>query len=328
MHHSEKTPMLLDRYGRRIDYLRISITDLCNLDCIYCWKGRRTKKRARSNILTYEEILRIVTISSRFGINRIRITGGEPLVRKGFIDFIERLSMIEGIEILMTTNGTFLKGHAKRLYETGVSQLNVSLDSLRENRYRYITKGGGLEDVLCGIDEALNTGIRMKINMVPLRGINEDEADEFIRFGIRYGLDIRFIELMPIAPEWKERFVPNHKIMGRLNGRYTLREVNESIGGGPARYFRIDGEKILIGFISAMSDGFCEGCNRIRLTPDGKIRPCLWDGLEFDLIKRMRAGATDDELALAIQEAIRSKPLRHNMYKINYEGRGMRTLGG
>lgn len=324
--------MLIDQYGREIGYLRISITDLCNLNCIYCWGGRRVKKMDRYWVLSLEEILRIVHLAKKLGITHIRITGGEPLVRKGVVGLLKELTKIEGLRISMTTNGVLLNKYAKDLYRAGLSGLNISLDSLNEECYRYITQGDSLQNVLTGIDEALMAGFkRIKINMVPLPGINENEIEEFVGFSLQRGLDLRFIELMPIADRGFLRnkdFIPTSKIKERLDGLFSLIPVNGHHGGGPAEYFQIEGTERLIGFISPMSGGFCEGCNRLRLTPDGKLRPCLGDDLEIDLKGPIRCGVGDDELARLLLEAVRSKPEGHKMQDVKPKERGMRTLGG
>lgn len=323
--------MLIDGYGRKIDYLRISITDLCNLNCIYCRGGQRVKKRDRSWVLSFEEMLRIARLAGKLGITRIRITGGEPLVRKGVVGFIEKLAEIEGLAISMTTNSLLLKKYAEDLHQAGLGRLNISLDSLNEERYRYITQGGSLQDALTGIDEALRVGFKKtKINIVPLSGINNDEVEEFVDFGLQCGLDLRFIELMPITDkefDWKKNFVSTSKIKERLNG-FNLVPVDTHQGSGPAKYFRVEGSDRLVGFISPMSNGFCEECNRLRLTPDGRLRPCLGNDLEIDLKGPIRSGATDGELVALFLEAVRSKPKEHKMCVRNPGERGMRALGG
>lgn len=318
--------MLIDRYGRRIDYLRVSITDLCNLDCIYCWDGRRVKRKERSNILRYEEILRIVSVASGLGISKVRISGGEPLVRNGLVGFLRRLSGID-IQILMTTNGILLREYAKELFDAGVSRLNISLDSLREERYKYITKMGSLRDVLSGIDEAVRVGFKVRINMVPLAGINDDEVEDLLRFGLRYGVDIAFIEVMPFIENWKRLFVPNTKIKDKLNEAFDLVKTSPQ-HTGPATYYKINGKERLVGFISPMSRRFCEGCNRVRLTPDGRLRPCLGDEVELDLMGPIRGGVDDERLTLLIHKAINLKPKTHKMGAKLNSGRGMRSIGG
>lgn len=324
--------MLIDRYERRIDYLRISITDLCNLNCIYCWGGQRVKKKDRSWVLSFEEILEIVQLAIKLGITRIRITGGEPLVRKGVVDFVEKLAKNKGLEISMTTNGLLLREYAKDLCRAGLDRLNISLNSLNEDHYRCITQGGLLQDVLAGIDEALAAGFaKIKINMVPLAGINDDEIEKFVDFGLQRGVDLRFIELMPTIADrgfdWRKSFIPAAKIRERLN-YLDLIPVNGYQGAGPAEYFRAGGAEMLIGFISPMSKRFCKDCNRLRLTPDGKLRSCLGVDSEVDLKEAIRSGVMNEDLASLILEAVASKPEGHRMSFENFGERGMRALGG
>lgn len=321
--------MLIDHFGRTIDYLRVSITDLCNLNCIYCWGAKMLKKRDRSWVLSFEEITRIVELAKGLGINRIRITGGEPLVRRGVVDLVKRLVRIARLEVLMTTNGLLLKEYAKDLDGAGLGRLNVSLDSLNEERYRYITQGGSLQDTLTGIDACIKLGFKIRINVVPLSGINEDELKRFIDFGLGRGLDLRFIELMPIAARFscKGYFIPTVRIKEGLS-RFLNLVPAQIPHSGPAEYFQIDGTSRLVGFISPISKAFCKTCNRLRLTADGRLRPCLRDDLEIDLKGPIRSGAGDEDLRRLILKAVESKPEAARMSFGNSQARGMKDIGG
>lgn len=302
-----------DNFNRKIDYLRISITDRCNLRCIYCMPKEGLKSLLpHSEILTYEEILRVVEVGVSLGISKVRITGGEPLLRKNIISFIERLSKIEGIDdIGMTTNGVLLKGFAKALYEAGLKRVNVSLDSLDERNFRAITRVGSLRDVLSGIDEAHKVGLNpVKINVVVMRGINDHEIERFVRWSINVPFQVRFIEFMPIGVNsWREElFVSTAEIKERVEksvGKLTPVGVKKS---GPAEYYEIQGASGIIGFISPLTNHICTRCNRLRLTADGKLRPCLFSDREVDLKAILRNNSSKEDLQNTIIRAIALKP--------------------
>lgn len=309
--------MLSDTFGRRIDYLRISVTDRCNLRCLYCMPSEGVKPITHKDILTYEEIIRIVRIAVPIGIKKVRLTGGEPLARKNIASLISSLKKIEGVEnISMTTNGILLEGYAEELFHAGLDRVNVSLDSLRPERYREITRGGSLESVIRGIEKAHDVGLRpVRINMVPIKGFNDDEIEDFARLTLVKPYQVRFIEFMPTGFQelWSpERYIPVDEIkriverMGRLMPVRLRRS-------GPARYFRFDGALGVIGFINAVTHQFCSECNRIRLTADGYLRPCLFSEKEIDLKTAMRNGTTDEEIERLIRLAIEVKPKEHNI---------------
>ncbi len=278
-------------------------------------------------ILSFEEILRIVKIAVNRGLTKIRITGGEPLVRKNVIYFIKLLKNIEGIrDLSLTTNGILLDRYAEELVDAGLKRVNISLDSLRPERFREITRGGDISNVLNGIKAAERAGLTpIKINMVPIHGINDDEIEDFARMTMESSYQIRFIEFMPFGTQgmWKpEKFISSDDIKNIVEraGRLTPVAKKKS---GPARYFKFDGAAGIIGFISPLSNHFCAECNRLRLTADGKLRPCLFSETEIDLKPALRGNVSDDEIERLIKLSIDVKPKRHNITIQNAE---LRTL--
>lgn len=306
-----------DPYARIIDYLRISIIDRCNLRCIYCMPFEGVKPLDHQNILKYEEIIRIARIAAGLGVKRIRLTGGEPLIRKNLPYLISSLAGINGIEdIALTTNGLLLVQLAAVLAGAGLGRVNVSLDSLRPERYREITRGGELRKVLEGISAAEQAGLHpVKINMVPIRGINDDEVEDFARLTLNSPSHVRFIEFMPIGATefWSEdKYVPTDEIKRRVESLSPLMPVKVR-RNGPARYFRFEGAPGVIGFISALTHHFCGFCNRLRLTSDGKLRPCLFSETEIDLKSALRRGAPDTEIERLLKLAVEIKPDSHTL---------------
>ncbi|GAB4113030.1 MAG: GTP 3',8-cyclase MoaA [Candidatus Caldatribacteriota bacterium] len=285
---------LIDTWGRKITYLRVSVTDRCNYRCIYCLPEKEFQFIPHQEILRYEEILTIIQEATQLGLTRIRITGGEPLVRKGLDSFIYKLREIKELEDLsMTTNGFFLAEYAQTLKKAGLKRVNLSLDSLKPERYKMITRGGNLNQVLKGLEVALKVGLSpLKINMVLMKGVNDDEIDDFIKFALSESLILRFIELMPsnegISGEVNGKFFPLQEVKEDIIKKYSLKLVESFYGNGPADYYQSPGEKSTIGFITALSQHFCKSCNRIRLTSEGKIRPCLFSNQEVDLKKIIR----------------------------------------
>ncbi len=314
---------LKDIYHRTIDYLRVSITDRCNLRCIYCMPPEGVMPFEHKEILRYEEIVRIVKIAASIGLRKIRITGGEPLVRKDVIYLIASLRNIPGIEeISLTTNAILLSRYAKQLAEAGLNRVNISLDSLNPDRYAEITRGGDIHMVLKGVREAEMVGLNpIKINMVPIRGLNEDEIEEFSRLTLRYPYQVRFIEFMPfgIQDNWRpEKFISTEEMKSIVACIGTLTPAKLS-RAGPARYYRFDGAPGVIGFISPLSNHFCNECNRLRLTADGKLRPCLFSETEIDLKPTLRSSASDDEIKRLLKLSIDTKPEGHNLSIHNIE---------
>ena len=318
---------LVDSFGRKITYLRVSITDRCNYRCIYCKPEKHFKFIPHQEILRYEEIVEIIKEAFNLGITKVRITGGEPLVRKGIVDFIKKLRRIKGLEdISLTTNGYFLTEYAEKLKNAGLKRVNISLDSLQKDRYSQITRGGNLERVLKGIDSAILAELLpIKINTVLIRGINDDEVENFVRLTLERPLSIRFIELMPSLEEvidnYKDKFISVLDIKENLAKKYLFNPINTNLDNEPAKYYQIEGGKGTIGFITALSQHFCQSCNRIRLTSEGKIRPCLFSNQEIDLKKALREmGNTEEDQILRrkiirdkIEMAVKLKPKGHKI---------------
>lgn len=327
--------MLLDPYKRKINYLRISVTDKCNLRCRYCMPEEGIPLISHGAILTYEEILRIVRVFAAEGISKVRLTGGEPLVRKGIVDFISRLSQIEEIKDLsLTTNGILLKEYARDLKRAGLKRINVSLDSLTKERFFQITRRDEYERVWNGIEEALRVGFSpIKINMVAIKGLNDDEIESFARLTLHLPLTVRFIEYMPSGngEEWKESDILTiPRIKDRLERVGPLTPVPPDQWDGPSKRFKIEGAIGEIGLIGAVSSHFCSDCNRLRLTPDGKIRTCLFSDDEIDVREILRKGGSDQNLKERLLDALRAKPERHhiNTHQFKKCQRNMSAIGG
>lgn len=306
---------MLDKYKREINYLRVSITDRCNLRCVYCMPKEGLSLIGHEDILRYEEMLRIVRISQKLGIVKVRVTGGEPLVRRGVTDFLAELGKMGLEDISLTTNGILLESFAEPIRRAGVGRVNVSLDSLNPERYARITRGGDLSAVLRGLERAERVGFSpIKINVVTVKDFNDDETLPFARLTLEKPYEIRFIELMPIGGEKgsDDRYVSNDELMERIGRVGPLHPVGSgttgSKSGGPARRFRLDGARGVIGFISPISHNFCHSCNRLRLTADGGLRACLMVDGEIDLKAPLRRGCSDEELEQLIHRAVMSKP--------------------
>ena len=318
---------IYDSFGRNINYLRISVTDRCNLRCIYCMPPEGVPRIPHSELLSYEEVCTIVQAAAELGINRIRLTGGEPLVRAELPKLVRMLSQIKGIEELsLSTNGVFLKKHASELKQAGLSRVNVSLDTLKDDKFRRITRLGELKDVLEGIEAAKKTGFeRVKINTVVMRGINDDEILDFARMTYEEGWHVRFIEFMPFTNPVE--FVPSFELQREITVLGKLEpcppdSIEGSIGitgNGPATYYRLSGARGTIGFITPHTESsFCSRCNRMRLTPDGRLRPCLLGEDEIDLKTPLRNichenVSTIEELKGLILKAVASKPEHHRL---------------
>jgi cyclic pyranopterin phosphate synthase len=327
--------MLLDPYRRKINYLRISVTDRCNLRCRYCMPEEGISSIPHEEILRYEEIWRIVRVYATEGISKVRLTGGEPLVRKGITEFIFRLSRIDGIEDLsLTTNGVLLKEFAQDLKQAGLKRINISLDSLRRERFCQITRRDEYERVWEGIEEALRVDLSpIKINMVAIKGLNDDEVESFARLTFGLPLIVRYIEYMPSGngEEWKEDDILTiPQIKSRLEKIGKLIPIPSDRWDGPAKRFRIEGAIGEIGLIGAVSSHFCEDCNRLRLTSDGKIRTCLFSDEEIDVKEILRRGGSDRDLKERLLLALRTKPERHhiNTYQFKKCQRNMSAIGG
>lgn len=309
---------LVDQYSRTISYLRLSITDRCNLRCLYCTPASNLVGCA--DLLRYEELLRIVNVAVDMGMNKLRLTGGEPLVRSGVMDFIRSLAAIKGLEeIRLTTNGVLLMEKGAELYEAGIRNLNISLDTMRPERFKTITGADCYAQVWQGIQLACNLGFRVKLNVVAMRGINDDEFADFARLATRMPVQVRFIEFMPIGNKesWdKSRFISAAELREIIGTLGTLETVPGSRLDGPARVYRLttpDGGSGKIGFISPISHHFCDQCNRLRLTSEGRLRACLLHDHECDLKAILRQGGTDEDIRRAIQQTIMDKPKGHTL---------------
>jgi cyclic pyranopterin phosphate synthase len=321
-------PDICDSFRRGISYLRISVTDRCNLRCIYCMPPEGIPLVSHDEILSFEEIMAVVRAAADLGINKIRITGGEPLVRSGIIDLVRMISEVEGIgEISMTTNGVLLEQYAEQLVEAGLSRINISLDTLKADRFKQITRTGDLADTLKGIEAAKKAGLNpVKINVVPMKGLNDDEILDFVRMSAEAGWHVRFIELMPFNRT--AEFVPTHLLMKQIQALGAL-EPNFSLpGAGSARYFTLPGAKGTIGFISAVSEPFCAECNRLRLSSTGKILPCLFSEKGRDIKDPVRKGASHEDIKQHLRDAIASKPKRHHMAEGDPVDKKMSGIGG
>ena len=313
---------MIDKHSRKINYLRVSVTDLCNLRCVYCMPPGGSELSRKEEILTFEEILKTVKHGVSLGVNKIRITGGEPLVRKDITSLVKHITEINGInDVAMTTNGVFLKEFATELKNSGLSRLNISLDTMREDRFRDITRGGNIQDVFDGVEAVLKVGFKgTKLNAVIMRGENDDEIHDFVRYIMERDIELRFIELM--ASGWKdmvdeEKFVSTSEIMEKVNEVGELIPVKQRVGGGPATIYRIKGALGSIGFISAVSKPFCSTCNRLRLTSDGKLRSCLLSGGEVDIKDILRtSNLNEEEMAEKLTDAFFKvtdmKPIVHS----------------
>lgn len=318
-----------DNYGREINYLRISVTDLCNLRCKYCMPEGGIQKKQHVKILTLEEIYEVAKEAVGLGINKIRITGGEPLVRKNIVYLIRRIAQLDGIkDLAMTTNGILLKKYAKELKEAGLNRVNVSLDSLVAEKYKEITRGGNLQDVLDGIKEAREVGLTpLKLNVVLINNFNIDEVFDFVQLTLNQDIDVRFIELMPFGQASQlalGKYISNDEIKSKIKGLIPVEEKQTT-----AEYYKLSGARGRIGFINPISHHFCATCNKIRLTSDGKLKPCLHTNEEVDLVPALREN--DNKLVKTlIMNAISNKPQKHCLTNKDNKpiARNMIEIGG
>lgn len=327
---------LYDLHNRSIDYLRISVTDRCNLSCVYCKPRAGMKVVHHREILSYEEVLRLVALAVPLGITRVRVTGGEPLVRRGIVEFIASLNAQEGLEdISITTNGVLLEEMADGLSQAGKPRLNISLDSLNPHKFRKITGRDNYDRVWRGINRAEELGFfPLKINMVPVRGMNDDEVADFARLTLDRRFHVRFIEFMPIGADdrWhRDSCVPAGEIRSVIEREVgPLTPFTSENSAGPSDNYQLPDARGVIGFISPITRHFCKSCRRLRLTADGKIRPCLLSDSEIDLKSPLRGGCDDAELERLFRLALEIKPDRHY---INETGQGcfqrtMSRIGG
>jgi cyclic pyranopterin phosphate synthase len=328
----ERASMLIDGFSRKIRYLRISITDRCNLRCRYCMPDEGVQWLPHEGIMRYEEMLRIIHICSEMGVDKVRLTGGEPLIRKGLLGFIERIKEIEGInDLSLTTNGVLLYEAAQDLKSAGITRLNISLDTLKKEKYSYITRVDAFDNVMRGIEKAIELGFIVKINVVAISGFNDDEIINFAMHALDKDIEIRFIELMPMgcaARFGNGNVFKAEELKDIIESEYgTLDPVKGGLG--PARVFKIKGAKGKIGFIDPMSEhSFCSRCNRIRLTANGHLKLCLFSEDSIDLLNIMRNGISDKELSSFIKESVKLKP-GHGIHIDGKNGKGdMNRIGG
>lgn len=310
--------------------MRISITDRCNLRCKYCMPEEGIQKVPMSRILTYEEIIRICEAAVSLGINKFKITGGEPLVRRGCVSFCKELREMSGVQqVTMTTNGQQLEELLDGLADAGIDGINISLDSLKDDRYKVITGGGDLRKTLIGIEAAVSKGIKTKINCLIQKGFNEDEVTDFAKMAFDLGIDVRFIEIMPIGYGRPDNGLSNEILLQRLKDDYPRLTLDSAPrGNGPARYYSIPGRKGSIGLISAMNNSFCGSCNRIRLTSQGTIKPCLCYEDSLDLRPALESGSIE-ALQRVLSDAVLSKPAGHAFENRDcVERRSMVEIGG
>ena len=321
-----------DGQDRTIDYLRISVTDRCNLRCRYCMPAEGVEALGHEDILRFEEIERLTRLFAALGVRHLRLTGGEPMVRRGCLDLAARLRRIPGIETLgLTSNGRLLAGRVREAQEAGVTGLNLILDALDPERYRQITRGGELKPVLRAMEEALDLGLPLKLNAVPVRGCNEEELTALAALARERPLQVRFIELMPLGCGAELEPIPTAEVRSRLEAAFGPMEADAARHGhGPAEYWKPEGFVGSLGFIGAVSHAFCERCNRLRLTADGRLKLCLNHTAGLDLREALRRGATDAQLKEAIAAAIRQKPAAHGFGERpeDPETRRMNQIGG
>lgn len=316
-----------DPYGRKINYLRISLTDRCNLRCIYCMPQSGIEKFSHEDILSLEETFQVAKAFVQLGIDKIRFTGGEPLVRKGLVGLIKKVSQLDGVrDLAMTTNGLLLKEYAGDLKEAGLNRVNISLDTLNEEKYRTITRGGQLSKVLEGIEEAKRLGLTpIKINTVLIGGFNDDEIGDLVNLTKTQDIDVRFIELMPIgeASRWaEEKFLPTSVVLDRVKDLLPIPREDIS---SPATYYKLPEGQGRVGLINPISCKFCSNCNRVRLTAQGKLKLCLHSNMEIDIKESLRKGENLKELIL---QSINKKEKTHHLEDRQYIDRNMNQIGG
>ncbi len=323
---------LADSFGRKINYLRLSVTDRCNMRCTYCMPADGIDKLGHAEILSYEQFLLIAEAAVSLGIEKIRVTGGEPLVRAGIIDFLAKLAKVTGLkQLVLTTNGVRLKEMAQRLRGVGVQRLNISLDSLKPEMFAQLTRRNFLSEVLAGIDAAEKVGLPYKINMVVMRGWNDNEILDFANLTRKRNCTVRFIEYMPALDNesWRSLVVPSKEILQRLSEHYNLHLIDRGALAGPAQEYAIDGAPGRIGVIAPLTGHFCQDCNRIRITSSGKVRTCLFSDHEFDL-KPLLNLENVDAIASELQHLVSNKPSCHALNSCSFEHSAfsMAQIGG
>ena len=324
---------MLDIYNRKIDYIRISITDRCNLRCIYCMPEEGIKLIDHKEVLSYEEIIRLCRQFAKIGISKVKITGGEPLVRKDVHKLIKAIKEIDGIDnVTMTTNGILLENVIDDLVNAGLDAVNISIDTLREDRYREITRLGDINKVMRGIKKCLTyKNLKVKINCVPIKGENEEELLDLINLCKDNDISIRFIEVMPIGLGRNMKGFTDEEIIEIVERNIgKLTPYHGKLGNGPSNYYSLEGYKGKIGFISAVNHKFCESCNRVRLTCEGFLKACLQYSIGTDLRELLRSGKSDEEILEAMKNTIYNKPEEHSFNLIieKEEQKAMSQIGG
>lgn len=324
---------LIDRQGRKINYLRLSVTDRCNLRCRYCMPQQGVTDIGHDSLLRFEDLYRIARSAVAIGVRKIRITGGEPLVRKGISGFLRHLSGIAGLDqLVLTTNGVLLAEMAAELHDAGVQRLNVSLDSLDADTFSFITRGGSLKRVLNGIETARSCGFPVKLNMVVMRGVNDHEIPAFVRLAADSASTVRFIEYMPAIREngWQRLVVPGREILARLERDFRLLPLEQARLAGPARNFRISGTSGTVGIITPISEHFCQECNRIRVTSTGQAKGCLFDETCIDLKPALQEDENNFQLIRILRSIIAVKPPGHlmNPAECHHQAFSMASIGG
>jgi cyclic pyranopterin phosphate synthase len=326
---------LIDSFSRSVSYLRVSLTDQCNLRCFYCTPRPLADKLPAGELLSYEELLRVITVASGLGIRKVRLTGGEPLVRRDITGFIRQLMRIDNIEeVRITTNGLLLAEKSTELYDAGIRKLNISLDTLQPEKFKEITGVNAFAQVWQGIEQSLQQGFStVKINVVAMNGINDDEFIDFARLSMAKPVQVRFIEFMPMGNDsnWHEDYyVTSAEIMAKIASLGELTPISSGKLDGPARTYRLPDALGTVGFISPISDHFCSQCNRLRLTSEGQLRSCLLTDNETDLKSIIRGGGGEDDIRAALIETIKHKPKGHKLSESeisNCHGR-MSRIGG
>lgn len=321
---------LIDGHSRKIDYLRLSVTDRCNLRCMYCMPAEGVQWKPHEEVLTLEEIELFARAGIGAGLSKIRLTGGEPLVRRGIVSLVASLAKIDELKgMALTTNGILLPRYAKELVDAGLKRVNISLDSLDEDAYSQLTRGGKLSEALDGLDAALDAGLApVKINCVVVRSLKQD-IEAFARLTVEMPVDVRFIEYMPVGTcnQWSSGdYVSCEEVKERLSALGPLEPVESARGWGPAHYYRLDGAQGNIGFITPQSSHFCSSCNRLRLTADGRLKTCLFSDDEVDVRTVIRAGASVEELKSLIIHTLATKPQERPQEQA--KSRGMSQIGG
>lgn len=327
---------MLDQFGRKIDYMRISVTDKCNYRCMYCMPEQGVDLKPNEQLLTFDETVRVVEAGAQIGIKRLRLTGGEPLVRKDIVQLVRKLKSVPGIEdIALSTNGSLLPQMGRDLKEAGISRVNISLDSLKPERFRELTRRGDVNDVLAAVEAAFAVGMEpVKLNAVVIRGFNDDEICDLAALSIDRPIHMRFIEVMPLSETylWEGNgLVPVAEMRQKLMEKWDIYPYREGVkGAGPAKYWKIPGAQGTVGFISAVTECFCADCNRVRLSSDGFMNPCLGHVHATDLKSVLRGGGDLEQLKQVMADCILKKPKEHNFDDIQGDHilRVMVQIGG